>query len=76
MKITLVGMGSGAPGSLTAAGLEALRGAERIIGARRLVEALSSDAQVDVRVIPGISSASYLAARLARPWQDLSLIHI
>lgn len=39
-------------------------------GARRLVEALSSDAQVDVRVIPGISSASYLAAHLARPWQD------
>ena len=39
-------------------------------GARRLVEALSGDAQVDVRVIPGISSASYLAARLARPWQD------
>ena len=27
MKITLVGMGSGAPGSLTAAGLETLRGA-------------------------------------------------
>lgn len=39
-------------------------------GARRLVAALSGDAQVDVRVIPGISSASYLAARLARPWQD------
>ena len=39
-------------------------------GARRLVEALSGDAQVDVRVIPGISSASYLAARLARPWQN------
>lgn len=39
-------------------------------GARRLVEALSGDAQVDVRLIPGISSASYLAARLARPWQD------
>lgn len=39
-------------------------------GARRLVEALSGDAQVDVRVIPGISSASYLASRLARPWQD------
>ena len=36
-------------------------------GARRLVEALSGDARVDVRVIPGISSASYLAARLARP---------
>lgn len=39
-------------------------------GARRLVEALSGDAQVDVRGIPGISSASYLAARLGRPWQD------
>lgn len=39
-------------------------------GARRLVEALSGDARVDVRLIPGISSASYLAARLARPWQD------
>lgn len=39
-------------------------------GARRLVEALSGDAQVDVRVVPGISSALYLAARLARPWQD------
>lgn len=39
-------------------------------GARRLVEALSGNAQVDVRVTPGISSASYLAARLARPWQD------
>lgn len=39
-------------------------------GARRLVEALSGNAQVDVRVIPGISSASYLAARLARSWQD------
>lgn len=39
-------------------------------GARCLVEALSGNAQVDVRVIPGISSASYLAARLARPWQD------
>lgn len=39
-------------------------------GARRLVEALSGDAQMDVRVIPGISSASYLAARLACPWQD------
>lgn len=39
-------------------------------GARRLVEALSGDTQVDVRVVPGISSASYLAARLARPWQD------
>ena len=40
MKITLVGMGSGTPGSLTAVGLETLRGAELIIGARRLLENL------------------------------------
>ena len=40
MKITLVGMGSGTPGSLTAAGLETLRGAELILGARRLLENL------------------------------------
>ncbi len=40
MRITLVGMGSGTPGSLTAAGLETLRGAELIIGARRLLENL------------------------------------
>ena len=40
MRIALVGMGSGAPDSLTAAGLETLRGAELIIGARRLLENL------------------------------------
>lgn len=40
MKITLVGMGSGTPGSLTVQGLNALREAELIIGARRLLENL------------------------------------
>ena len=40
MKITLVGMGSGTPGSLTMQGLNALREAELIIGARRLLESL------------------------------------
>lgn len=40
MKITLVGMGSGTPGSLTVQGLKALREAELIIGARRLLENL------------------------------------
>ena len=40
MKITLVGMGSGTPGSLTMQGLNALREAELIIGARRLLECL------------------------------------
>ena len=40
MKITLVGMGSGLPASLTVAGLSALREADLIIGARRLLENL------------------------------------
>ena len=40
MKITLVGMGSGTLGSLTMQGLNALREAELIIGARRLLESL------------------------------------
>ena len=40
MKITLVGMGSGTPDSLTVQGLNALREAELIIGARRLLENL------------------------------------
>ena len=40
MKITLVGMGSGTPGNLTMQGLNALREAELIIGARRLLESL------------------------------------
>ena len=40
MKITLVGMGSGTPSSLTVQGLNALREAELIIGARRLLENL------------------------------------
>ena len=37
MRITLVGMGSGAPGGLTVRGLAALQGAGLIIGARRLL---------------------------------------
>ncbi len=39
-------------------------------GAARLTEALRAAPDVEVRVIPGVSSASFLAARLGRPWQD------
>ncbi len=39
-------------------------------GAARLSCALRGTAGLEVRVIPGVSSASYLAAQLARPWQD------
>ncbi len=38
-------------------------------GATRLAGALRDVPGLEVRVVPGISSASYLAARLARPWQ-------
>ena len=41
MKITLVGMGSGLPGSLTAQGLQALQTAGLILGAKRLLQNLS-----------------------------------
>ena len=40
MKLTLVGMGSGSSAGLTAAGQAALQGAELIIGANRLLQAL------------------------------------
>ena len=43
MNITLIGMGSGTPGSLTARGLAALQNAGLIIGARRLLETLPAD---------------------------------
>lgn len=41
MKITLVGMGSGLPGSLTAQGLQALQTAGLILGAKRLLQNLA-----------------------------------
>ena len=47
MKITLVGMGSGTPASLTAAGRDALLGAELILGARRLLEQLPAECTPD-----------------------------
>lgn len=40
MKITLVGMGMGNPDTLTRAAWSALEQAQRMIGARRLLEAL------------------------------------
>ena len=38
--LTLVGMGGGAPGTLTVQGLEALRAADCILGAKRLLDSL------------------------------------
>ena len=47
MRITLVGMGSGAPGGLTVRGLAILQGAGLIIGARRLLPDVRSVVSVD-----------------------------
>ena len=47
MKITLIGMGSGTPASLTAAGRDALLDAELILGARRLLEQLPAECTPD-----------------------------
>ena len=47
MKITLIGMGSGTPAGLTAAGRDALLGAELILGARRLLEQLPAECTPD-----------------------------
>lgn len=118
MNITLVGAGCG-PKTLTAEALDAIAGAELIVGAKRLLESLgglfpqgcetaaavasdeiarilsesgcgsacvllSGDVgfysgarrllplleRENVRVLPGVSSAQLLAARLGRPWQD------
>ena len=47
MKITLIGMGSGTPAGLTAAGRDALLDAELILGARRLLEQLPAECTPD-----------------------------
>lgn len=42
-------------------------------GARTLLPLLE-EAGLDVRVLPGISSVQYFAAKLGRPWQDWNLV--
>lgn len=118
--ITLIGMGASAA-TLTAEGWDALRRADRVAGARRLLDALPAEVtaeripavkpeeilsalegassaavlysgdtgfysgapallerlqgrQVQVELLPGLSSVQLLAARLGRPWQDWKLV--
>ena len=63
MKITLVGMGSGLPGSLTAQGLQALQAAGLILGAKRLLQNLS----VTPCGVPPLLVGEALAYRKAFP---------
>ena len=49
--ISLIGMGSGCPESLTAQGLAALQGAELILGAKRLLEHLPAGCTADRKAV-------------------------
>lgn len=122
MRITLIGLGLGTPGTISAEGLAALREADLIAGAQRLLESLPAgctgnrraavkplelcraleggwqapcvvysgdtgfysgarslepllrEGGHEVRILPGISSVQYLAAKLLRPWQGWRLV--
>lgn len=122
MEIAVIGLGLGAPETMTLEARQALEQADCVLGARRLLESLPDwvtprrraeirpQALADylrehpalqrpcvvmsgdtgfysgakkllplldfcpVRVLPGLSSPQYLAARLAVPWQDFQLI--
>ena len=63
MKITLIGMGSGTPAGLTAAGRDALLDAELILGARRLLEQLPAECTPDRAAL---YKAQEICARLQR----------
>ena len=64
-RVTIVGMGMGGAGTLTVAALEALRGARRIVGARRLLDALP-DGCTDDRAA-AVKPADIAAAVTATP---------
>lgn len=122
MEISVIGLGLGAPETMTLEARQALEQADCILGARRLLEslpeglsarrvaeirpqalagylkghpelqrpcvAMSGDVGFysgakkllplldfcPVRVLPGLSSPQYLAARLGIPWQDFQLV--
>ena len=123
MQVTLVGLGCGTAATMTQAGLAAVTGADCLVGAARVLDALGGDctpnrhaatraedifsllqgggwkcpcvvysgdtgfysgansllalleqAGVEPTVVPGISSVQWLSARLARPWQDWTLV--
>lgn len=126
MTVTLLGIGCGTTATITAEGLAALRQADVLVGAKRLLDSLPADCvspnsttfaatkpqnildflqnsgaqnpcvlysgdsgfysgarsllpllkQLDIQVclLPGISSVQTLAARLERPWQNWNLV--
>ena len=73
MKITLVGMGSGLPGSLTAQGLQALQTAELILGAKRLLQNLPDGCTPNRRAI--YQPDEVLACLQAETCQTAALVY-
>ena len=73
MKITLVGMGSGTPGSLTAQGLAALQGADRILGAKRLLATLPEGCTGNRQAL--YKPDEILACLAAHPDEEIALVY-
>lgn len=73
MKITLVGMGSGLPGSLTAQGLQALQTAGLILGAKRLLQNLPDGCTPNRK--PIYLPDEVLACLQAEPCQTVALVY-
>ena len=71
--ITLIGMGSGTPGSLTAQGLAALQGADRILGAKRLLAALPEGCTGNRQAL--YKPDEILACLAAHPDEEIALVY-
>ena len=71
--ITLIGMGSGTPGSLTAQGLTALQGADRILGAKRLLATLPEGCTGNRQAL--YKPDEILACLAAHPDEEIALVY-
>ena len=71
--ITLIGMGSGTPGSLTAQGLAALQGADRILGAKRLLATLPEGCTGNRQAL--YNPDEILACLAAHPDEEIALVY-
>ena len=71
--ITLIGMSSGTPGSLTAQGLAALQGADRILGAKRLLATLPEGCTGNRQAL--YKPDEILACLAAHPDEEIALVY-
>ena len=71
--ISLIGMGSGCPESLTAQGLAALQGAGLILGAKRLLEHLPAGCTADRKAV--YKPEEILACLAAQPDTDTAILY-